>query len=290
RFQILLEQEVSTYRFVNYLSPAHQLDCFDDSSTSTAFDDRDARHLSQQKKYWRDKIVAWMYHVVDQHDLDRELVEISLNYMDRYLAEQSIHDSSGFQLAGMTSLYLAIKIFRHEGRGASMRSFVKLAEGAYNELDFVDMEQSILDTLEWRVHPPTTLAFLDLLLLLLPQGACDTSFTRHALYERIKFLLELCVTVPFFFTKNPSHNAIAACIEVMQHEDKPNVPEVKYQKHFKKCIWSICGIDCESDEVVECIDAMAIIHKNAWYDLKEEMLQDGGKSPTGSVPAHVAFP
>lgn len=231
-----------------------------------------------------------MYHIVDQHDLDRELVEISMSYMDRYLAEHSIHESSGFQLVGMTSLYLAIKIFRCKGKGASMTSFVKLSDGLFTEQDFVDMEQSILDTLKWRVHPPTTLAFLELLMLLLPQGACCTPFTRRALYERIKFLLELCVTVQFFFTRNPSHIAIAAFIEVMQHEDKPNVPEVRYQKHFKKCVWSMCGIDCESDGVVECVEAVTVIHKNAWYDLKEEMLlDDGEKSPTGSIPEQVVL-
>lgn len=290
RFQILLEQEVSTYRFTDYLSPSFQLDCFDDSSTSTAFDDQDARNLSRKKTFWRNKILAWMYHIVDQHDLDRELVEISMNYMDRYLAEQPIHDSLGFQLVGMTSLYLAIKIFRHEGRGASISSFVKLSRGTYIEEDFTLMEQSILETLHWRMHPPTTLAFLELLMMFLPRGACN-SHTRLALYERIKFLLELCVTVQFFFTKNPSNIAIAAFIEVMQHEDKPNVPDMKYQKHFKKCVKSICGIDCESDEIAECIDAMTVVHRNAWCDLKAEILFDDGElSPNGSIPTHVMLP
>ena len=290
RFQILLEQEVSTYRFTDYLSPSFQLDFFDDKSTSTAFNDQDALNLSKKKTFWRNKILAWMYHIVDQHDLDRELVEVSLNYMDRYLAEQPIHESLGFQLVGMTSLYLAIKIFRHEGRGASVYNFVKLSRGAYIEEDFTQMEQSILETLHWRMHPPTSLAFLELLMFFLPQGACDSQ-ARPALYERIKFLLELCVSVEFFFTKNPSHVAIAAFIEVIQHEDKPNVPDIKYQKHFKKCIKSICGIDCESDEVAECIDAMYVVHKNAWSDLKEEMIYDDGElSPTGSIPKHVVFP
>lgn len=288
RFQILLEQEVSVYRFKNYLSPSHQLDLFDNNSTAAA---SKARDISQQKAFWRNKLCAWMYHIVDQHDLDRELVETSMNYMDRYLAEQPIHDSQGFQLVGMTSLYLAIKIFRHKGKGASIASFINLSQGVFTEVDFVVTEQAILDTLNWRMHPPTTLAFLELLMLFLPQGACSNSYTRRALYERIKFLLELCVTVQFFFTKNPSSIAIAAFIEVMQHEDKPNVPEVKYQRHFKKYVHSICGIDCKSDEVVECIEAMTIVHKNAWHDLKEEMLcDDSEKSPIGSIPAHVIFP
>jgi hypothetical protein len=128
---------------------------------------------------------------------------------------------------------------------------------------------------------------LELLMYFLPQGACSSD-TRHALYERIKFLLELCVTVPFFFTKDPAKIAIAAFIEVMQHENKPNVPKVKYQIHFKKCVNSVCGIDCESDEVVDYVHAMAIVHKNAWCNLKEDILCYGAeKSPTRSIPMHI---
>lgn len=105
RFQILLEQENTTYQFKNYLSPSHQLDCFHSGSSKTCTD-REARQLSDQKTHWRSKLCAWMYHIVDLHSLDRELVEISMSYMDRYLAERPTHDAQGFQLAGMTCLYL----------------------------------------------------------------------------------------------------------------------------------------------------------------------------------------
>lgn len=287
RFQILLEQTVSTYRFNNYLSPSYQLDSFDNSYTSTAFNDKYARDLSQLKTGWRDKLCAWMYQIIDDHELDRELVEVSLNYMDRYLSKQHINDSYEFQLAGMTSLYLAIKVFRHMGMGASISSFVRLSQGMYDSRDFEAMECSILEVLNWRMHPPTTLAFLDLLIMILPHGACSP-LTRIALFERIKFLLELCVTVRFFFTKNPAHVAIAAFIDVMQHEDKPNIPEVKYQEHFCRFVYSVYGIDCKSDDVVECVEAMKIVHRNAWHDLKEaDLFCDGEISPITSITSNI---
>ena len=289
RFRILHEQAVSTYRFSNYLSPSYQLDSFNNNHKSTAFNDKHARNLSQLKTDWRDKLCAWMYQIVDDHELDRELIEVSLNYMDRYLSKQHINDSYEFQLVGMTSLYLAIKVFRHMGKGASISGFVMLSQGLYSSQDFETMEYSILEVLDWRMHPPTTLAFLDLLIMILPRGACS-SLTRIALYERIKFLLELCVTVPFFFTKNPAHVAIAAFIDVMQHKDKPNIPEVKYQEHFCKFVYSVCGIDCKSDEVVECSKAMTIVHRNAWHDLKESNLFCGNEiSPTTSITSNMVL-
>jgi lipoyl(octanoyl) transferase len=284
RFQILLEQENTTYHFNNYLSPSYQLDCLY-STSNNRHADEEARDLSEQKTYWRSKLCAWMYHIVDQHVLDRELVEISMSYMDRYLAQQPIHDGHGFQLVGMTSLYLAIKIFRHQGKGAALTSFVKLSQGAFTIQDFVETEQAMLDTLLWRMHPPTSMAFLELLMLFLPRGACVPS-ARRALYERIKFLLELCVTVQFFFTKKSSNIAIAAFIEVMEHKEKPNVSDVKYHVHFRKSVCSICGIDCESEEVLECLEAMTIVHRNAWHDLKEVIMMEEGcgeKSPTGTT-------
>lgn len=263
RFQVLLNQEASVYHHKDYLSPSTLPVDSPILYTRTFYE---AKDLSEQKIYWRSKLCAWMYYVVDSHDLDREMVAIAMSYMDRYLSESKINDSSGYQLVGMTSLYISVKIFRHNGKCAGVSSFVKLSKGVFFEHDFLNMEQDILQTLGWRMHPPTTLAYLELLMMFLPRKACTTG-TRRALYERIKFLLELSVTVQFFFGKKPSTIAIAAFIEVMEHDEEPHVAEIKYQAHFRKCVRSITGVDCSSEEVIECRDAMEAVHRNAWYDI-----------------------
>jgi hypothetical protein len=102
------------------------------------------------------------------------------------------------------------------------------------------------------------------------------------------------VTVQFFFAKKSSNVAVAAFVEVMEHGEKPNVSDVKYHAHFRRSVRSICGIDCESDEVLECMEAMKIVHQNAWHDLKNVIVVEDGcgeKSPTGSTsPSSVVSP
>ena len=269
RFQILTEKENRT-QFEDYLSPSHQLDCFC-SNLGTAFTYQDACDLSEHKNLWRNNLCAWMYNVVDNLDMDRELVEISLCSMDIYLAKAHIHDASGFKLAAMTSLYLAMKVYGRQGTTIGIDCFAKLSRGLFTTQDFMLTEQAILDVLSWRVHPPTSLNFLELLMMFLPQEACSLH-TRLALYDRIKFLLELCVTVQYFVGKRPSIMAIAAFIEVVQHEESPNIPIVQYHNHFCECVLSICGVDCDSNKVLECIEVMIAVHKNAAYDIKEDII------------------
>ena len=256
RFQALLHLE-TTYRFNNYLlstNPKHKRN----------------GQFYKDKRYWRTKTCGWMYHVVDTHHLDRELVCIAMHYMDMYLSKKKhiCDNAHAFQLVGMTSLYMAIKIFRTQGKCATVSSFVKLSKDVFTENDFLKMEKSILDTLRWHMHPPTPQAYLDLLIIFLPRNAC-LPYTRRALLERIKFLLELSVTVQFFYRKKPSSVAVAAFIEVMQHEQEPNVSKQSYREHFLHCVRSIAGINVYSDEVVGCLDAFKVVHKNALRQMNE---------------------
>ena len=125
RFQILTEKENRT-QFEDHLSPSRQLDCFC-SNLGTAFTYQDACDLSEQKNLWRKNLCTWMYNVVDHLDMDRELVEISLSYMDIYLTKAHIHDASGFKLAAMTSLYLAMKVYGRQGTTIGIDCFAKLS-------------------------------------------------------------------------------------------------------------------------------------------------------------------
>ena len=269
RFQILLTQENTTYRFDDYLSPSYQLQTAHRHGEHT-YTKHEATTLSDHKTFWRSKLCAWMYFVVDDNDLSRELVSISTAYMDRYLSKRWSNNCEDHQLLGMTALYIAIKLHRHNGKCAGVSSFVKLSKGLFKEEDFLTMENNMLETLEWRMHPPTVFAYLDLLILFVPPKACS-SFTRKAMFERIKFLLELSATVQFFFAKKPSNVAIAAFIEVMEYPEEPRILDLKYHAHFKKCILSIAGVNCDALEVAECRDAMAVVHSNYLRDKGDDM-------------------
>ena len=211
---------------------------------------------NKTKLICRSKLITWMYNLVDSYSLDRDLVAIAASYMDRYISKTSPVDDWGYmyQQVGITSLYLALKIYRENGKFAGVSSFASLSRGLFTEKDIIRMEIVMLNELEWSMHPPTVHTFSTMLLAFIPRGACSP-FSRRSMFERIKFLLELCITVPFFIDKRPSNIAIGAFMEIMESEEQPNV-STDHQAHFKHSLYVLAGVHCNSDEVAVCRDEM----------------------------------
>jgi hypothetical protein len=254
RWYNLLEQESTAYKTVNYLIT----------------NDKDSTLDTDKMTKYRSKLFEWMYHIVDKHSLDRELVAIAASYMDRYLSKHpSINSDYIYKKVGVTSLYLAIKIYRDQGKCAGAASFAGLSRGLFTEHDIIKMESSMLNTLDWRMHPPTAFNFAGECLAMIPRGACSP-FSRHSMFHRVRFLLELSIAVPFFLGKKPSNIAIGAFLEIMESDEQPNVSETKHQAQFKRCLYLFAGIDSDSDEVIECRNAMKKIHQEVTVELRKK--------------------
>jgi hypothetical protein len=110
--------------------------------------------------------------VVDEFDLDREIVSIGMNYVDRFYSSNSniislLDDdttSSDFgdhiQLLSMAALWLALKL--KNGRAviipqseSTMQTLLKLGRDKFSQEQLVKMEVQLLQHLRWLVHPPT---------------------------------------------------------------------------------------------------------------------------------------
>ena len=76
---------------------------------------------------WRSKIVEWAYQIVDHYSYSRELVEVTLSLLDRYLCT-SLATKHTFQLAAMTCLYIALKTHAPNGTSMSVESLLTLGE------------------------------------------------------------------------------------------------------------------------------------------------------------------
>lgn len=260
RWYNLLEQESTAYKTTNYLITPGR----------TANDEGNAIDTDAELIVCRSKLVAWMYNLVDKYSLDRELVAVAASYMDRYL-EKHTSSSRGHisNLVGMTSLYLAIKIYRDQGKCAGAVSFAGLSRGLFNELDIIKMESSILKSLDWRVHPPTVFVFARACLVMVPRDACSP-FSRRCMFERIRYLLELSIAVPFFLGKKPSDVAVGAFIEIMESDEQPNVKYPNHQSQFKRRLYILTGIDSDSDKVTVCRNALKKIYKEAKVELEKK--------------------
>jgi hypothetical protein len=181
---------------------------------------------------------------------------------------------------------MANKIHRKDGKGFAVVFFVDLSEELFTEDEIMNMEVRMLNSLQWRMHPPTPQSYVDLLIIILHRDACSP-FTRRAFFERINFLLELSTTLEFFRERKPSSIAVAAFIEVMEHEETPNVPKQSFRTHFKLYVRSIAGIDSDSIDVVECRDAMKVVHKFALRHTRDKRMKE--KERIGSPVASHTF-
>lgn len=131
----MLEKEASRYFCKDYLN-VH-------AGTTAPHDPIDER--------WRQKCAEWMFKVIDYYDLERDIVNIGMTYLDRMFTETSLHhrwSKLQCRLVAMASLKLAIKL--NESRTLNMEDMIKLGVGremVFSAAALIEMEYDIL----WKV-------------------------------------------------------------------------------------------------------------------------------------------
>jgi len=182
--------------------------------------------------------------------------------LDRYLATRTVNRRI-FQLAAMTALYLAIKLF--EPGKLRMSSLIELSRGYFLAEHIVAMEDSMLQALSWHVHPPTPFPFFRDLTKLI--SADVTPRLRHDISELARFLTELSVCDYYFVTRKPSSIAMASIINAMELMG-PHKIDPRYKVQFLHHVVE-AGLDiANDDEIIQC------------YERLREMYIAGGYTPT----------
>lgn len=255
---VLLTQESTTYKIPDYLSSTSARAQVDDPNGNGTQRDR-----SVINELWREKICQWCYQVVDHFDLDREVVSVALNYIDRFVATRTVNRRI-FQLATMTALWIAIKLFE-PGNNLRMSQLTNLSSGYFMAEHVVAMEKSMLQSLKWHVNPPTPFTFCRELMRLVSSEI--TPRVRHDVNELARFLAELSVCDYWFVTRKRSSIALAAIVNSLELQGVAKVkPCLKIE--FLNCVVKL-GIDIASDEeTIEC------------YERLREMYIIGGYTPT----------
>lgn len=155
--------------------------------------------------------------MVDFCHFSRETVSIAISILDRFMATPQGHaaiiNGEEFQLAAMTSLYIAVKIHEPEIMSASLIS--TLSRGAHTTKNVERMEQKILHAVRWRVNPPTSLSFVRQYIKLLPQEFLDEE-TKTTLYDVTKFQSELAVADYTFISIPQSSVAYASLMNALE--------------------------------------------------------------------------
>jgi hypothetical protein len=220
---------------------------------------------------WRRKLCEWCYEVVDHFAFDREAVSIALNYLDRAVALKTESSADGttkreFQLIAVTSLYIAIKLHGEtdsaDGPRRKLRidAFVELSRGFFQVEVIEAMERNIIESLDWRLNPPTSLRFISNFLRLLPAWSINEHCTPHAavtgsIYDVARYLSELSVCVSDFSfdfkTSTIAYASILCTLEALQ-ETLPLPYDIRVK--FLNNIAEVTGLFPESKEVRQVRD------------------------------------
>jgi hypothetical protein len=199
-------------------------------------------------EFCREQICEWCYRVVDYFEINREVVDIALSFLDRFLAACACNRRT-YKLAATTALFLAVKLHDEAHKRLNFLSVLaNLSRGEFEERHITDMERLLLRALGFRVHPPTTVAFINHFMLLPPFSIAETHaaadstvaiiededvyelrlprLASRQIFDMACFYSELAVLDYSFVTNSPSVVALAAILEAM---DRTNVPSKAYR-------------------------------------------------------------
>lgn len=293
RFIAIRRQEDNIYSCADYLSPAFQAKqaaevannpnlCIFASGLS-ACSTGSSSSCTGINDVWREKICEWSYQVIDHFDFNREIVSISLSYLDRYLSTRPVNRKI-FQLAAMTSLYLAIKLY--EPSTLKMSSFIELSRGYFSTEHIIAMETAILRALSWHVHPPTSLTTVKHFMLLIPEHSCPPHIF-HEIKELSRFLTELSVCDYFFVQKKATTIGLASLLVAIGFIGEGFITPSAHQS-FLDSVRIVAGCDYNSHEVLECKARLRDTYiQGGFHDQhQKDRLDGGGTSPVcvSSVP------
>lgn len=246
----------------------------------------------------RNKMVEWCYQVIDFVKFRRETVSIAMSYLDRFLgaksprSQQVIKCRKEYQLAAMTCLYIAIKLF--EPKLIDTRVLSELSRGCYCPEDFKIMESDILRDLQWFMNDPTPLTYLNHCVALLPIHDCGTEIKTEIIFEVAKEQIELSVADYSLITQSCSNIAIAALRNSVQKALHCHQGSEIIEENLLKPIEKIFP-DSQSENILKVAEQLETIHSKTSslcrgkirilqetppYKMKKRQKSTGKSSPT----------
>jgi len=274
RLEVMRRQEETTYSCSDYLNETVK--------TTKMID-----------QLCRQKMLKWCFQVVDFAQFKRETVVIAMSYLDQFLSSGSpraidaIKNRKGYQLASMTTLYMAIKLFEPIEMTPSI--FATLSRDSYTSKDFTKMETDILSALNWRLNGPTVLSFLEHFFALIPHGISGSPTAWKKLLSYSKHYVELTLGDHYFVTENPSTVAISCISTGMKHIPSSLLNETDRRSFFSSIV-SISKVDLFSFELKTTRQRMsALCCKSPQIESKPQTLipskPDEYSTMTSSNPA-----
>ena len=169
--------------------------------------------------FWRQQMLDWSNLVVDSFGIDRDVVAVSFNILDRYIAQEIQSNipitREDFQLFSMTALFIAVKLLESYPRKLTADALVDMSRGFYAREDILHTEREILKTLGFFLNPTTTFGFCRMYWEMFPLAA---SFEFQASCQSIA---EFALKDTYFLAKKPSVVGLAAVMHASRLQGHP---------------------------------------------------------------------
>ena len=269
RLEVMRSQEQSTYSYRNYEPPA-----FPHPTSRNNADESIIPHLNSS---WREKICHWSFNVIDHFDLSREVVAVSMSLFDRFLATRGNRcNGSTALLASLTTLHIAIKV--NEVRKIKLGTLANLSRGQFGPRHIEEMEWNVLTSLEWKIHPPTSMSFISHLLLLLPPQVDDAC--KEEIYALSRYITELSVCDSSFVEINPSSVAFAAILNSLEDRKYRKFISSSVRDQFVRSIERHVDIRQDDEHVTMARPKLKKLLKNSFAQDAASSSQGGSSSQT----------
>ncbi|KAI3921987.1 hypothetical protein MKX01_005676 [Papaver californicum] len=187
-------------------------------------------------------LIDWLIEVHYKFELMEETLYLTVNLIDRFLERQTVLRKK-LQLVGVTAMLLACKY--EEVSVPVVEDLILISDKAYTRKEVLDMEKSMVNTLQFNMSVPTPYTFMR---RFLKAAQSDKKLELLSF-----FIIELCLVEYEMLKYSPSLLAAAAIYTAQC--------TISRSKHWTKtCEWYTKY--CE-DELKECSRLMVTFHQKA---------------------------
>lgn len=202
-----VQERLGSYRTLDYLN---NQEC---PPSPSALANDESVPLDADCRY---KMCIWCYQVCDYVNFKREIVAIAMSYLDRFLVTPRgrlcIGDRILYKLACMTCLYTAVKVHCTEAIDPQVIS--GLSRGDFEAKQVEHTELVVLESLCWKLNPPTAVSFIYNLVRLIHYSLMSDE-SKATVVDLAKYQAELAVNDYDFVTIEPSTIALATLANAM---------------------------------------------------------------------------
>ncbi|CAN6863809.1 unnamed protein product [Brassica oleracea] len=187
-------------------------------------------------------LIDWLIEVHDKFDLMKETLFLTVNLIDRFLSKKAVMRKK-LQLVGLVALLLACKY--EEVSVPVVEDLVLISDKAYTRNDVLDMEKTMLSTLQFNVSLPTQYPFLK---RFLKAAQADKKCEMLA-----SFLIELALVEYEMLRFQPSLLAATAVYTAQCTVDgyRQWSSTCEFHSHYSE------------DQLMECCRKMVSLHQRA---------------------------